>query len=1035
MPKVTTYRCSRCSYKSKDKTKVGKHIKLHNVLSAQKNDFDESSQSQDLNGGISVGSPQKLKKEKSVPKISKKQKPDSRSSKKRKPVSKNDPNEVSPASEDEAQVGLESLFSDGQKVYLATLESQLELVDAQKTCLAEWYSENSELSDSQKKFRTEWEIRESEVSDAKRECMEKWENGELTLSDPQKKCLAKWKYQSVLSEAEKKYKAKLDSKDADPSEARKKNDSKVKSQSGLSDAQKKRLETLEYQSEILGAYDRYLTTLESFLEPTAEYLHQHDPSISPSKLSKYDPSISPSKLSKYDPSISPSKLSKYDPSISPGKLSKYDPSISPGKLSRSNLSRTRPLDTSVFSLSKVPVNKTKLNDTQFKAETTPSVSNVLQTEAQSVSETSEIGHMGETGCLSGALPLTQFEGERESLEEIRHRFYMDRMKVNEDTVQVKEEVMDCKHPQQSAPLVPVFPLDPAPSLEHANWRRSVLGTAYSNLGTAYSNPSKNGQTKTKSKRRAKILIDTRCSWKENEQAEIIPELVSEEQAKIIPEVVHKGCSPPENPEKRSKIEEGPASKSQILDKVGYLKKLDTGNVSCKINQDTARSFKKGLLESASVMSDPSGSIPDKKATVLNNETKKLRSKTSTSEPTDSPFSSPMVNPPPFTSQPSTIPGTSVEVCSTRLIPLTQPPLVTPLVPVTAILHTNMINFVNIPVTVFSVPSAPLLVPVTVQSRTTSYPNLTVMSLDRSRDTAPQAALPSTNQFKSDGDSTKSVQTSKVKIDSEASSSAVSTELIETEQSTSSIVGELSMEKTENQPTPSNSSQSKPEPMKHSGLIMRPNCDNVMALSSSTDSSDTEGASNLVQSEDSTPNLVQSKDSTSNLVQSETCSVSSRSRVVWANKPSQPTVKISKPSNSSQMSHNSSQMSHNSSQMSHYSSQMSHKSCHSSQRDASRPGDNCMTTKPSPSQPSGGVLVDDPSQSSEQTVHNFSPHDFPPHSPEDLGNSSELDRVSTREEINDLKSMLRNVIKMMNDTSSLVQKITHKVTKLETKLQR
>ena len=997
MPKVTTYRCSRCSYKSKDKTKVGKHIKLHNVLSAQKSDIDKSSQSQDVNREISVGSPQKLKKEKSVPKISKKQKPDSRSSKKRKPVSKNDPNDISPASEDEAQVGLESLFSDGQKIYLATLESQLELVDAQKTCLAEWYSENSELSDSQKKFRTEWEIQESEVSDAKRECMEKWENGELTLSDLQKKSLAKWKYQSVLSEAQKKYKAKLASKDADPSEARKENESKVKSQTGLSNAQKKRLEILEYQSEILGAYDRYLTTLESFSEPAMDH---------------------------------------------------YDPSISPSKLSRSNLSRTRPLDTSVFPLAKVPINKTKLNDTQFKAETSPSESNVLQTEAPSISKTSDIEHVGHTGCLSqtlpGALSLTQFEEERESLEEIRNRYYMDRMKVSEDTVQVKEEVMDCKHPQQSAPLPPVFPLTPAPKSKPANWRRSVLGTAYSNLGTAYSKPSKNSQTKTKSKRRAKILIDTRSSWKENEQAEIIPELVSEEQAGIIPEMVHKGCSSPENPKKRSKIEEGPASKSGILDKVGYLNKLDTGNVSCKINQDTARSFKKGLLESASVMSDPSGSISDKKATILNNEPKKLPSKTS--EPTENPVSSPTVNPPPFTSQPSTPPGTSIEVCSPRLIPLTQPPLVTPLVPVTTILQTNMI----IPVTVFSVPPPPLLVPVTVQSQ--ACPNLTVMPRDRKRDTAPQRILPKTTHLKSGGDSTKSVQPLKVKTDSEVSSLAVSTEFIETNHSsTSSIFGELTKEKIANQPTPSNSSQSKPEPMKHSGLIMRPNCNNVMALSSSTDSSDTEGASslvqsedstpnlvqqedstpnlvqsedstpNLVQSEDSTPNLVQSEDSTSNLVQSEACSVSSRSRVVWANKPSQPTVKFSKPSNSSQMSHNW--------------SQMSHKSCHSSQRDASRPGDNCMTTKPSPPEPSGGVLVDDPSQSSEQTVHNFPPHNFPPHSSEDLGNSSELDHRSTREEINDLKSMLRNVTKMMNDTSSLVQKITHKVTKLESKLLR
>ena len=52
MPKVRTYHCSRCSYKSKDKTKVEKHIKLHNVLSAQKSDPEECSQT-------SLGSSQK----------------------------------------------------------------------------------------------------------------------------------------------------------------------------------------------------------------------------------------------------------------------------------------------------------------------------------------------------------------------------------------------------------------------------------------------------------------------------------------------------------------------------------------------------------------------------------------------------------------------------------------------------------------------------------------------------------------------------------------------------------------------------------------------------------------------------------------------------------------------------------------------------------------------------------------------------------------------------------------------------------------
>ena len=56
------------------------------------------------------------------------------------------------------------------------------------------------------------------------------------------------------------------------------------------------------------------------------------------------------------------------------------------------------------------------------------------------------------------------------------------------------------------------------------------------------------------------------------------------------------------------------------------------------------------------------------------------------------------------------------------------------------------------------------------------------------------------------------------------------------------------------------------------------------------------------------------------------------------------------------------------------------------------------------------------------------------SPENSKNPGESESVSTLEEINAIRSMLKDVNKMINDTSSLVGKIAERVAKLESKLQ-
>ena len=501
--------------------------------------------------------------------------------------------------------------------------------------------------------------------------------------------------------------------------------------------------------------------------------------------------------------------------------SKNVASPSPSKLSRSNLSRTRPLDTAMFPSGKSPSPKKKSLSQQLPS--TPPSRDVTSTPKGLINAAyntakSPVGRESKNNSKCRVLALAQLE--MESLEEIRYRYYVDRLRIKDETaevkdepteVQVKEEVLDCEHEVQptlsvqnsltlsnhsadvapktsglsetlsatassavstssivpasslgpassavstsstvpassnvrttsstvpasslgpassavSAPLtVPVSSAAPASStvpspsnvpssstnLASAAASVSSIGPAsaaasVSSIGPASSaapvslaapvtkwmqsvlqrkhpiaGSSGNISKKRKKKERARILS-------EDLVGEIVPEFVSEEQA-----YNDLASSNTNNTIKRTRINEDNSTQGAVHEKVGYLKNLDTGKVSCRINQDTVMSIKRGLLGNIAPNQQP-----------LSPSTSNLAMVTS-----------------------PTTTNSMVEVCSARLVPLSQPPLVAPLtVPVTDLLtvsntnknllDTSTMSVLNIPLRVGGVLSQPppVLLPVSV----------------------------------------------------------------------------------------------------------------------------------------------------------------------------------------------------------------------------------------------------------------------------------------------------------------------------------
>ena len=603
-------------------------------------------------------------------------------------------------------------------------------------------------------------------------------------------------------------------------------------------------------------------------------------------------------------------------------------SASPSKLSRSNLSRTRPLDTAMFPPGKSPSPKKKILSQKLTS-TPPSqdiksppkgrIINAADNTAKSL-----VCRESKTSSKCRVLALAQLE--MESLEEIRYRYYVDKLRIKDETAdikdepaEVKEEVLDCEHEvqptlsvQNSVPrsnhsadlapktcrssdtlaapasslgpassavstsstfptyttapassavsvssiipassTVPALSLGPASSTaptsstissavseavntdEHSKWMQSVLQRKHPKAGLS-SNISK----KRKKKERARILS-------EDLVGEIVPEFVSEEQACTDLEY-----SNPNNTTKRPRINEDNSTQGAVHEKVGYLKNLDTGKVSCRINQDTVMSIKRGLL----------GNVV----------------------PNQQPFS-------PSTSNLAmvTSPTTTNSIIEARLVPLSQPPLVAPLtVPVTDLLTVNNTNknildtrtmsVLNIPLTVGGMLSQPppVLLPVSVwpttQNQSSSIPAIL---------SPPAAWLPSIPVSQSAPSSSVShvvpvppcpilpvphpenspaiSNTIHPTVDKSSDTDSVVNVLIELEDTTEKISSpspkessnkpehpkevakELLKELTAKPPSgPSPSTNHKPETAKHAGLIVPPNNTSTSPTLVETDRQDT-----------------------------------------------------------------------------------------------------------------------------------------------------------------------------------------------------
>ncbi|KAL5266754.1 hypothetical protein ACHWQZ_G003959 [Mnemiopsis leidyi] len=408
--------------------------------------------------------------------------------------------------------------------------------------------------------------------------------------------------------------------------------------------------------------------------------------------------------------------------------SKKTTSVSPSKLSKSHLSRTRPLDTTLFPLVKSPSPTKK--SVSGKLNNTPSSRDKKYTPKGRINAVSNVAKSPinskcKVSSKCRVLALAQLEVE--SLEEIRFRYYVDRLKtaeemteVKEEPAEVKEEVMDCEHEvlptsavldasacldesalqesqSESTPKTPTVSASLAVSTSTAVSASSSSAVIASSAVTASKSASsvvhadsyettdnsksmhrvlhrkhskaeksKTISKKSKKKRRARILS-------EDVVAEIVPEFVSEEQA--FADFESGDLS------KRRKTNENDNPQSN---KKECIKKVDTENFSCRINQDTVMSIKRGLLGS----------------TVAN----QLPGPPSTNNLT-------------LVTSPTTT-NSVVEVCSARLVPLSQPPLVAPLtIPVTDLLTvtTSNINVLNIPLRVGGVLSQPppVLVPVSM----------------------------------------------------------------------------------------------------------------------------------------------------------------------------------------------------------------------------------------------------------------------------------------------------------------------------------
>ena len=628
--------------------------------------------------------------------------------------------------------------------------------------------------------------------------------------------------------------------------------------------------------------------------------------------------------------------------------SKNVASPSPSKLSRSNLSRTRPLDTAMFPSGTSPSPKKKSLSQQLPS--TPPSRDVTSTPKGLINAAydtgkSPVGRESKTSSKCRVLALAQLE--MESLEEIRYRYYVDRLRIKDETaevkdepteVQVKEEVLDCEHEvqptlsvQNSLPrsnhcadvapetsglsetlAAPASSLDPASSAvstsstvpassnvrtTSSNVPASSLGPASSavsapltvpasstapasstvpspsnvpssstNLASAAASVSSIGPAssaasvslaapvtkwmqsvlqrkhpiagssgniskKRKKKERARILS-------EDLVGEIVPEFVSEEQA-----YNDRASSNTNNTIKRTRINEDNSTQGAVHEKVGYLKNLDTGKVSCRINQDTVMSIKRGLL----------GNIVPNQHT-LSPSTSNLAMVTS-----------------------PTTTNSMVEVCSARLVPLSQPPLVAPLtVPVTDLLtvsntnknllDTSTMSVLNIPLRVGGVLSQPppVLLPVSVwpatQNQTSSIPAILpppaawLPSIPVSQ-SAPSSSVsqivsvsPPAPHPKSSPAMSKTFQPT---LDRSSDTDSVVNVLIELEETTGpressnktehpkEVAKEPLKEVTVKPPSgPSPSGKHKPETAKHAGLIVPPNNTSTSPTLVETDRQDT-----------------------------------------------------------------------------------------------------------------------------------------------------------------------------------------------------